>query len=129
MTTTIEVSGEGMTITMPEPQKQAFIDHMGDLFAQSIEFTELCCKLLVEKYGAKHELVEPSQFYYKHCGQLIDYHIAGRPVATVEEVVAWAVANVRPEYLGLAEPGRHAAAIRRGQEDFRQTIQQYKPPP
>lgn len=128
MTTTFDVSGEGMKIAMPEPQRHEFINHMSDLFAQAIAFTEQCCDLLVEERGAIRDDIEPCQFYYKYCGQLIEHNISGKPITTVRETVAWAVANVNPAYLGLAEPGRHDTAIRRGQEEFRQTIQQYKPP-
>lgn len=126
--TTFEVSDGGMTITMPNPDKHEFINHMVDLFAQSVEFAELCCALLIEKYGAKLDLIEPGQFYYKHCGQLIENAISGRAIENVEEVVTWAIANVRPEYLGVAEHGSRAGKIRLLQEDFRRICQQYRPP-
>jgi hypothetical protein len=124
----IEISRDGARFSIPDAEeREGFLRHAENLFAQAIQHTDECCEILVQRYGANRDWIDPGQFYYGHTGDQIENIISGRPIKSPEERVERAVEIILPQYLGLVEPGLYAAAIRKSQEEYRQNLSRYQP--
>jgi hypothetical protein len=103
--TTITIESGAMTITIPEPARQAVIDHALGMFAEARAFALACVDILVNEHGARRAGVDIEHFYSGAVGQQIGAMLDGKPVVTPREMVERALRNCWPWVVGLGEPG------------------------
>lgn len=67
-------------------------------------FTLECLKIM-SMVGANLDYIDPSIFYYRRIGQLVENSISGADMMTPKEMCDDALRTIRQEFLGLAHPG------------------------
>ncbi len=99
----IELTQNGITITLPEQTRQAVIDHALCMFAEARTFALECVELLVNEHGARRAGIDISHFYHRRIGQQIASTLEGKPMDTPAQMVTYAINNLWPWVVGLAE--------------------------
>lgn len=102
MTATITIEAGAMTITMPEPERQAVIRQADGLFAEARTFALACIDILVKEHGARRAGIQIEHFYYRRVGQQVAAALDGQRLETPQDMVDSALRMLWPWALGLA---------------------------
>lgn len=69
---------------------------------EAAAFADACVKLLETQYGAKNVPQSGWEvFYYPRISNLLEAMLSGKPLPTIEQRVAQAVNDIKPNILGL----------------------------
>lgn len=88
-----------LVITMPESERQQFLEAMTAVTDQAEVFTAECIKILVEQYGATESGIKRDIFYHNAVGQLVQGKALGEPMERVKE----ALRLYKAKYLGTED--------------------------
>jgi hypothetical protein len=102
MTTTITIEAGAMTITMPEPERQAVIRQADAVFTDARTFALECVAILVKEHGARRGGISIDHFYHRRVGQQIAAVLDGARLETPQDMVNSALCMLWPWVLGLA---------------------------
>jgi hypothetical protein len=102
MTATITIEAGAMTITMPEPERQAVIRQADAIFTDARVFALECVDILVKGHGAQRTGIDIDYFYNKRVGQQIAALLEGKCLETPQDMVDSALRMLWPWVLGLA---------------------------
>ena len=102
MTTTMTIEAGAMTIDMPEPARQAIIEHANSMFAEARSFSLECVDILVKEHGARRAGIQIEHFYHRRVGQQVAATLEGKRLETPQDMVDSGLRTLWPWVLGLA---------------------------